>query len=359
MDYTPLDFSVSQKFEQFLQNSKHKSNSTFPFEAHYSWSKLTHNRVFGVYDLRDPASRRKYYEDVAEAEYGMKLFYQSIQLRQYFEKHPHMSQYVCRPFMNYRPDGQEESSNETEVSTISTESEAWSNLKVSRDQIDIWKERLRKYLVQTILARLDEIVQIIEQDLVKASISWNKIGISSLNNLKAENFPELHKIMPFLAFSSNFGYVVQRLGELSSGGCLSSYKWNSGGDYQGTKWNESFPTDSSLIMHFFCTYMDHILPAHPLIMKDRPFSNGYFISTFNKSDFSELKEGLYLVELSINPPRYDVFFQGELANLNSGPSNIFQAILLFFYILKTRNEGMLGKLNLGRSGMNFLWIFED
>jgi len=34
--------------------------------------------------------------------------------------------------------------------------------------------------------------------------------------------------------------------ELGSGGCMSTFKWNSGSDFKGKVWEENLPTDSAV-----------------------------------------------------------------------------------------------------------------
>jgi len=34
--------------------------------------------------------------------------------------------------------------------------------------------------------------------------------------------------------------------DLASGGCISAFKWNGGGEYKGKPWNESLQTDSAV-----------------------------------------------------------------------------------------------------------------
>lgn len=41
-----------------------------------------------------------------------------------------------------------------------------------------------------------------------------------------------------------------------------------------------------------------------------------------------------------------------------GRNNLFHTLLLFLYIAKTRDHGMLGRVNLGTSGINVLWVID-
>lgn len=46
-------------------------------------------------------------------------------------------------------------------------------------------------------------------------------------------------------------YLVQRLKELSKGGAISAYKWNSGSSFKGLPWREEYPTDTFVSLFFY------------------------------------------------------------------------------------------------------------
>jgi len=50
---------------------------------------------------------------------------------------------------------------------------------------------------------------------------------------------------------------------LAAGGYMSEYRWDKGGKTKGREWAEDLPTDSAVVMHIFCVYMDVHLPPHP------------------------------------------------------------------------------------------------
>lgn len=72
-------------------------------------------------------------------------------------------------------------------------------------------------------------------------------------------------------------YIVDRIRQLAQGSCMSSFKWNAG----GPKWNnQSCPSDSYLVMHLFCRFMDEHVPGSNYGSDFRyPFSSKYFVST--------------------------------------------------------------------------------
>ena len=48
----------------------------------------------------------------------------------------------------------------------------------------------------------------------------------------------------------------------------------------------------------------------------------------------------------------------EKLDVTAGRNNLFHTILLFLHHLKTTENGMLGRINLGPSGINVLWVIE-
>ena len=49
----------------------------------------------------------------------------------------------------------------------------------------------------------------------------------------------------------------------------------------------------------------------------------------------------------------------ETMDISPGRNNLFHALLLFLHLIKTREEGMLGRMNFGASGINVLWVLDD
>ncbi|KAG8138520.1 hypothetical protein E2320_004400 [Naja naja] len=56
-----------------------------------------------------------------------------------------------------------------------------------------------------------------------------------------------------------------QIGELSQGGCMSSFRWNRGGGFKARTWDTDLPTDSGVNMsneNLFCVYQSSINPPH-------------------------------------------------------------------------------------------------
>lgn len=42
-----------------------------------------------------------------------------------------------------------------------------------------------------------------------------------------------------------------------------------------------------------------------------------------------------------------------------GYNNLFNSVLLFLYFVNKKEHGMLGMVNLGKSGINVLWVIDS
>ncbi|XP_010292814.1 PREDICTED: transmembrane protein 209 isoform X2 [Phaethon lepturus] len=214
---------------------------------------------------------------------------------------------------------------EADLSSKQAAEEVWARVTMNRqllDHMDSWTAKFRNWINETILVPL-------VQEIESVSTQLRRMGC-----------PEL------------------QIGELSQGGCMSSFRWNRGGDFKGRKWDTDLPTDSSIIMHVFCTYLDSRLPPHPKYPDGKTFTSQHFIQTPDKPDTSN--ENVFCIyQSSINPPHYELIYQRHVYNLPKGRNNMFHTLLMFLYIIKTKESGMLGRVNLGLSGVNVLWIFGE
>ncbi|XP_017694720.1 PREDICTED: transmembrane protein 209 [Lepidothrix coronata] len=142
-------------------------------------------------------------------------------------------------------------------------------------------------------------------------------SISSLKQaalVKAPLIPTLNALVQYLDLTPNQEYLVERIRELSQGGCMSSFRWNGGGDFKGRKWDTDLPTDSSILMHVFCTYLDSRLPPHPKYPDGKTFTSQHFIQSPDKPDTSN--ENLFCIyQSSINPPHYELIYECHVYSL--------------------------------------------
>ncbi|KFV99718.1 Transmembrane protein 209, partial [Fulmarus glacialis] len=256
---------------------------------------------------------------------------------------------------------------EADLSSKQAAEEVWARVTMNRqllDHMDSWTAKFRNWINETILVPLVQEIESVSTQLRRMGCPELQIGEASISSLKqaalvkAPLIPTLNAIVQYLDLTPNQEYLVERIKELSQGGCMSSFRWNRGGDFKGRKWDTDLPTDSSIIMHVFCTYLDSRLPPHPKYPDGKTFTSQHFIQTPDKPDTSN--ENVFCIyQSSINAPHYELIYQRHVYNLPKGRNNMFHTLLMFLYIIKTKESGMLGRVNLGLSGVNVLWIFGE
>ncbi|XP_033745069.1 transmembrane protein 209-like [Pecten maximus] len=239
--------------------------------------------------------------------------------------------------------------------------DVWSKRGVTEDDLYLWTEHLRKWICQTVVSRLAQEITNANAKLRRIGSEDTEIGEVSVSTLKqlaltkGPLLPTLNSIVPYLDISSNQEYLVRRILDLGKDGCMSEFSWQGGG-YYGKAWGEHLPTDAGIVMHLLCTYLDSRLPPQPKYPDGRTFTTQYFVKTPDKPNL-EKEDTLCIYQSSINPPHFQVVTGKSILNLPKGRNNMFQALLLFLHVVKTKEHGMLGRVNLGASGVNMLWIF--
>ncbi|XP_015917199.2 transmembrane protein 209 [Parasteatoda tepidariorum] len=235
-------------------------------------------------------------------------------------------------------------------------------LKISDRVLTVWCERIRKWICQTILVKIVQEIDEINNTLTEISLPELQIGnvsLLTLNQLamsKSQNLPTLSALLPYLDIHLNQEYLVKRLKTLARGGCMGHFKWNSGGSFNDKSWCEDMPTDSALIMHVLCCYLDAQLPLQPHFPEGKPFSSKYFRKTPEKPILS--KDSYYIYQSCVNPPHFKVALYEDIYSLPKGRNNLFCTIAVLLHHIKTKECGMLGRVNLGRSGLNLLWVVD-
>lgn len=256
---------------------------------------------------------------------------------------------------------------ETDLGSKQAAEEVWARITTSRavvDRIDSWTAKLRNWISDTILVPLAKEIDSVNGQLRRMGCPELQIGEASISSLKqaavmkASLIPTLTSIVQYLDITPNQEYLVDRIRELSHSGCMSSFRWNGGGDLKNRKWDTDLPTDCAILMHVFCTYLDSRLPPHPKYPDGKTFTSQHFSHTPDKPDVT--KENLFCIhQSSTTPPHYQLIYQGHFYSLPKGRNNLFHTILMFLYVIKTKESGMLGRVNLGLSGVNILWIFDN
>lgn len=243
--------------------------------------------------------------------------------------------------------------------------DTWRRLNVDSVALTQWNENLRIWISQTILCRLINEFRSIDKSLHGQGLTDVSIGSVGLDRLRKtaqgpilQNTPNLPTIVPFLELHPNQEYLVKRIRELAKGGCMSEYKWNGGSTYNGKDWDISLPSDAAIIMHLAASYLDTQLIPLPSRPDVKPFSGYHFIKANEK--LPELTDNtLAIHEVTVNPPHYRVIIGKEIFEMVKGYNNLFHSILLFLYHVNKKEHGMLGRVNLGRSGVNMLWIIQS
>ncbi|XP_061618857.1 transmembrane protein 209 isoform X1 [Phyllopteryx taeniolatus] len=256
---------------------------------------------------------------------------------------------------------------ETDPGSKQAAEEVWARITTSRpvvDRIDGWTAKLRNWISDTILVPLVKEMDSVNTQLRRMGFPELQIGEASISSLKqaavmkASSIPSMNSMVQYLDITPNQEYLVDRIKELAHSGCMSSFRWNRGGDLKNRKWDTDLPTDCAILMHIVCTYLDSRLPPHPKYPDGKTFTSQHFSHIPDKPDVT--KENLFCIhQSSTTPPHYQLIYQGHISSLPKGRNNLFHTILMFLYIIKTKESGMLGRVNLGLSGVNILWIFED
>ncbi|XP_054278113.1 transmembrane protein 209-like isoform X2 [Macrosteles quadrilineatus] len=240
--------------------------------------------------------------------------------------------------------------------------DVWRRTKINPTVLTEWTANLRMWISQTILGRLVSEMKQVDAALHAQGLVDVTVGMVGLERLKKTaqipqvvlNVPSLARLVPFLEISQNQEYVVSRIKELARGGCMSEYHWSSGGMWEGKEWTPALPTDSALVLHLLATYLDCQLPQTSL-PDTRPFSSQHLVKQPNKPHPGQL----CIVETSSQPPNYILQTKTDTFHTPKGRNNLFFTILLFLHTVNTKDHGILGRINLGRSGVNMLWIIDD
>uniref|UniRef100_A0A3B3R118 Transmembrane protein 209 n=1 Tax=Paramormyrops kingsleyae TaxID=1676925 RepID=A0A3B3R118_9TELE len=209
---------------------------------------------------------------------------------------------------------------ETDLGSKQAAEEVWARITPNPpvlDHIDSWTAKLRNWINDTILVPLVK-----EIDAVNTHL--RRIGC-----------PELFHIQCFVWRPCP---LVPMMAALVWTGGLSCFL--------------------QIVMHVLCTYLDSRLPPHPKYPDGKTFTSQHFTQTPDKPDTSN-ENLLCIHQSSINPPHYQLIYQGHVYSLPKGRNNMFHTVLMFLFVIKTKESGMLGRVSLGLSGVNILWIFGD
>ncbi|XP_067928785.1 transmembrane protein 209-like [Watersipora subatra] len=240
--------------------------------------------------------------------------------------------------------------------------ELWSKLGVSQTDVDMWIENLRYWLGQSVMKRLASEITKVNRELRNAGSEDTQVGevnVSTLKNVafvKSTLVPTLNNIIPYLEASSSQEYLVSRIKALGNDGCLAAFNWDGGAPFKGKPWEDHLPTDSAIVMHALCTYLDARLPCNPKYAEGKAFSSEHYMSTQEKPNFTQKTDYLTLCQTKVNPPHYKVAIGKDMYDVPKGRNNLFHSILLFLHEIRTNRKGMLGNVSIGEAGVNMMWI---
>lgn len=110
-----------------------------------------------------------------------------------------------------------------------------------------------------------------------------------------------------------------------------------------------------IIMHQFASYLDTQLMPLPNKPDTKPFTTGHYIKYSERSIKTE-NYSLAIQQVCEYPPQFRIISNGEVVEVAKGYNNLFHSILFFLVEVNKKEHGMLGRVNLGRSGVNMLWI---
>lgn len=135
---------------------------------------------------------------------------------------------------------------------------------------------------------------------------------------------------------------------------MANYKWNSG-SFDSSYNEEHIPTDSGIIFHLFCTYLDSQIWRSPEFQ--RPFSDRY-VSTVGCKEIKN-KSKCAIICSSPMKPKFGFISDGKIQQFSNDRNGLFYAIIQFLNYMKNNANGALEGVQLGRSGINILCVVED
>ncbi|XP_075981551.1 transmembrane protein 209 [Anticarsia gemmatalis] len=227
----------------------------------------------------------------------------------------------------------------------------WRRLLLEPQRLTEWNQNLRLWLHVTILERLVREMALVDAALAALGLGDVRLGHVSAERLQklpaAAALPSLAALLPYLEPFADQRYVVQRIRELTHGGCLSAYRWNGG----GSDWDESKPTDAEVVLHLLAAYLDGQLPPAPAA---RPFSASHLSAAPGPSPRGP--HALAIHRVSARPPHYVLVLADETVEVSRGRNNLLHTILLFIAAAARGEPPALQRLHLGPAGLNMLWI---
>jgi len=149
-------------------------------------------------------------------------------------------------------------------------------------------------------------------------------------------------------------YVMERVQELGRDDTRSSdWKWDSGGSFRGKAWTSELPTDAELLMQIFCVEMDSKIRD----VSCKEFTRKYYVEgRFEKKIYRPITVGINQRKNTKGITHFDIIHLDEVKKVAEGRNNVYNALVLFVYLVKKEMNGCLEQISLGNSEINLLSV---
>ena len=82
--------------------------------------------------------------------------------------------------------------------------------------------------------------------------------------------------------------------------------------------------------------------------------------SINQPNLNSNSRSIVILQSAERPPHFLLLLGGkERLEISAGRNNLFHTILFFLHYIKTKEYGTLGRINLGSSGVNMLWVIDS
>lgn len=175
-------------------------------------------------------------------------------------------------------------------------------------------------------------------------------------------------------------YVVQRIRDLAEGTCVKNYEYLGSGevyDKVNKKWTLELPTDSHLLLYFFCAFLEH--PNWMLHVDPTPYAgaqsgkNPLFLGILPpKERFPEkylavvsgvpsvLHPGASILAVGKqSPPIFSLYWEKKAQFSLQGRAAMWDSILLLCHRIKIAYGGIVRGVHLGSSALDILPILDQ
>lgn len=232
--------------------------------------------------------------------------------------------------------------------------DVWARYDVSDRDLMQWTMNLRNWISETILVPLVKEIDAKNDKLRRTGHGDSLIGEVGLATLKRVDASlDLDLMIQYLEVHENQEYLVKRIRTLAKGGCMSSFNATGGDSFKDKPWSESLPTDASIVLHCFAAYLDSQLPLTSFHPDLKAFTRQHLIKTPDKVNLTK-KDNLLIYQSTLVPPQFKVVIGETVFEVAKGHNNLFHSLVLFLLHIKSLEHGVLGRINLGLTGLNIL-----